>query len=94
MVYVCTTNLVYLAISNILSYDNVKTKLGIPILSASELLQLKISSKQQKSFMEGFLSQFENEKIADEIKKRDELKERIKGLKKAAEEKSQKKTKK
>ena len=88
MVYICTTNLVSLSIAYILSYNKVKNALGIPILSATELLQLKIASKGQKSFKEEFMSQFENVKIADDLKKRDELKKRIEDLKKATAEKN------
>jgi hypothetical protein len=88
MVYVCTTNIVSLSIAYLLSYDQVKLKLGIPVLSASEQLQAKIAAKSQKGFIEAIKSQFENEKIADELKRRDELKKRIDDLKKATLEKS------
>ncbi len=73
MVYVCTTNAFSLATSFLFRNENVQKALGIPILSAAEKQRLKDEAKKKKGFLEGITDSFDNRKLVQEIKERENL---------------------
>jgi hypothetical protein len=76
MVYFCTTNLISLIISYAVNNDSIKRALKIPILSPNQLREIKESQKKSKNFLTEFQESIKNQKIINEVKERERLRER------------------
>lgn len=73
----CVSNFISLLYSILFSIKSVKRVLKIPILSEYDLLQLKESQKKQQDFLKGFRDKYQNMKVVQELKERDQLRERV-----------------
>ena len=76
MVYFCTTNLISLIISYIVNNDSIKRALKIPILTPNQLKEIKETQKKSKNFLTDFQDSIKNQKIINEVKERERLRER------------------
>lgn len=76
MVYFCTTNFISLLVSFLVNNDSVKRVLKIPILSPHQLREIKESQKKGKNFFAEFQESIQNQKIINEVKERERLREK------------------
>jgi hypothetical protein len=65
-----------LATSFVMSNKAVKKFFKIPILSAFEEQQITESQKKQKNLLSGFKESMQNQKIINEVKERENLREK------------------
>lgn len=76
MVYFCTTNFISIAISFLVNNDTVKRILKIPILTPNQLREIKESQKKGKNFFSDFQESLTNQKMINEVREREGLRQK------------------